>query len=101
MNDWAMIAVIWVAFIAFVVMAITPTKYGIWSKYDVTMGWDNSYVLRQWFYVFGFSWTVAWVGAGAPVNKWWRYDKGNSIPVTPARAMWLDNKLAEWKRFNG
>lgn len=72
---------------AMLLVLITPTKFGIWSTYEVRSGDNADFVFIQRYHVFGVRWRKVWYGRQAnnrrlgvwvswydeamkPVNEW-------------------------------
>jgi len=81
--------------VGLVIIAITPTRWGIHSHYTVTST-DRDYIVHQWGYVYGWRWYGLWRGAGL---RWCKVPSGT--PVSSSRAEWLHERVLAWRMEQG
>lgn len=79
---------------------IVPTKYGIWSTYEVKSGDADPFDLHffQHFHMFGIRWQKEWFGAKVDnqrIGFWVVWYDASNRPVRPKRAEWLTRLTRE------
>jgi len=77
------------------VALIVPTRWGIWSKYDVKPGLVG-YKVFQVVHVFGFWQRHVWYGSD---DEWYKLGgDAYGTRVSDKRAAWLRLKVQQWEQ---